>query len=59
MLLIYCFMYLYRPLLVGGSVFVFVLVCIALCPFKFCNHLGEEERAGCFTFMFFWIQCYC
>ena len=21
-----------------------------LCPFKFCNHLTEEERTGCFTF---------
>ena len=24
--------------------FVFVLVCITLCSFKFCNHLNEEER---------------
>ena len=27
--------------------FVFVLLCIALCPFYFCNHLEEEEKAGC------------
>ena len=32
--------------------FVFVLLCIILCPFKFCNHLEEEERAGCFSFVF-------
>ena len=38
---------------------VFVLVCIALCPFKFCNHLGEEEKAGCFAFIFFLMSCYC
>ena len=24
---------------------VFVLVCITLCPFSFCNHLDEEEGA--------------
>ena len=24
---------------------VFDLVCTTLCPFKFCNHLDEEERA--------------
>ena len=24
---------------------VFVLECITLCPFYFCNHLEEEERA--------------
>ena len=38
------------PLFVGvRSVFVFVLLCIYLCPFSFCNHLEEEEKAGCFT----------
>ena len=26
--------------------FLFVLLCITLCPFKFCNHLEEEEGAG-------------
>ena len=30
--------------------FVYVLLCISLCPFKFCNHLEEEERAGCIDF---------
>ena len=28
---------------------VFVLLCIALCPFYFCNHLEEEEKASCFA----------
>ena len=27
-----------------SSVLVFVLVCITLCPFHFCNHLDQEER---------------
>ena len=35
----------YFPLFGGGGyVFVFVLVCITLCPFYFCNDLAEEER---------------
>ena len=38
---------------------VFVLVCISACPFKFCNHLDEEERAGCFACIVFWMYCYC
>ena len=36
--------YMYLPLFV-----VFVLVYNTLCPFWFCNHLDEEERAGCFA----------
>ena len=31
--------------------FVFVLLCITFCPFKFYNHLEEEERVGCFAFI--------
>ena len=31
--------------------FFFVLLCISLYPFYFCNHLEEEARAGCFTFI--------
>ena len=23
--------------------------CVALCPFLFCNHLEQEEKAGCFA----------
>ena len=39
--------------------FVFVFVCITLCPFLFCNHLEEEERAGCFAFVVLRMSCYC
>ena len=38
--------------------FVFVLGCITLCPFSFCIHLEEEERAGCFAFIVLRISCY-
>ena len=24
-----------------------------------CNHLDEEERAGCFAFIVFQMSCYC
>ena len=36
--------------------FVFVLLCITLCPFLFCKHLEEEEKAGCFAIV---LQMYC
>ena len=39
--------------------FVFVLVCITLCPSLFCNHLEEEERAGCFAFIVLRLSCCC
>ena len=26
---------------------------------SFCFHLDEEERAGCFAFIVFWMSCYC
>ena len=32
------------PIVCGNSAFVFVLFCISLCPFEFCNNLEEEER---------------
>ena len=38
--------------------FAFVLLCITLCPFWFCNHLEEEERAGCFAFIVLRMSCY-
>ena len=38
--------------------FVFVLLCITLCPFSFCNHLDEEVKAGCFAFIFLQMYCY-
>ena len=42
-----------HPIGYGSSVLVFVLVCISLFPFKFCNHRDEEERAGCFVLLSF------
>ena len=45
--------------LFGGSGLVFVSVFITLCPFKFCNYLDEEKRAGNFDFIVFWMSCYC
>ena len=33
----------------GGSVLVFVLLCISLYPFLFCNHPGEEAS---------WLLCF-
>ena len=39
--------------------FVFVLVCITLCPFWFCYHPGGEGGAGCFAFVVFWVSCCC
>ena len=38
--------------------FVFVLICITLCPFQFCNHLEEEERDGYFAFIVLRMPCY-
>ena len=39
--------------------FVFVLLCITLCPFFFCIHLEEDERAGCFAFIVLLMFSYC
>ena len=36
------------PIVCGSSVFVFVSLCITLCPFFF-DHLEEEEKTGCFA----------
>ena len=41
------------PIVCEGSVLVFVLVCITLCPFLFCNYLDEVGGAGCFSFIVF------
>ena len=43
----------------GSSVFVFVLLCITFCPFQFCNHFYEKEKADYFAFIVFWMSCYC
>ena len=37
----------------------YVLLCINLCHFTFCNHLDEEKRAGCFAFFIFVLSCDC
>ena len=49
----------YLPLFVGVLFLIFVLVCITLCPFLFCNYLDEEESAGCFVLFVFLVSCYC
>ena len=37
-----------------GCYFVSSMQYPTKCPLKFCNHLDEEERAGCFTIIVFW-----
>ena len=46
-------------LLFMGVLFVFVLLCIILFPFWFCNHLEETEKAGCFAIIVLQMSCYC
>ena len=38
---------------------VFVVVALLCVLPSFCNHLNEEERAGCFVFIVFRMSCYC
>ena len=38
--------------------FVYVLLCITLCPFQFCKHLEEEEKAGCVEIFVLQMCCY-
>ena len=45
------------PIVCVGPVLVFVLVCITLGPFQFCNYL--DQRAGCCACIVFWMSCYC
>ena len=49
-------LFMYSPLFVCGgcSVFVFVLVCITLCPFSCSNHLEEED----FVFIVSHMSCH-
>ena len=54
LLLIYC---LTCFLLVVG-VLCLSLLCYALCPLKFGNHLEEEEKAGCVAIIVFQMYCY-
>ena len=37
----------------------YVLLCVTLCPFKFCNHLDGEEGDGCFTLFVFIVSRDC
>ena len=38
--------------------FAFVLSCINLCPFQFCSHLAEEQKACCFASIILQMHCY-
>ena len=38
----------------------YLLLCVTLCPFKFCNHLdGKERAAGCFALFVFLVSRDC
>ena len=39
--------------------YVYVLLCVILCPLYLCNHLDEEERAGCFALFVFLVSHDC
>ena len=43
----------------GGSVLVFVLLCISLSSFYFCEHIDEEENDSCFALIVFLMSCDC
>ena len=34
----------------------YVLLYVTLSPYKFCNHLDGEERAGCFAWFVFLVS---
>ena len=53
LLLIYCLMNI--ALLVRVPC---LFLCITLCQFEFCNHLEEEETAGCFAITVSEMHCY-
>ena len=40
------------------SAFVFALLCITLCPFQYCNHLEEKEKAVYFAIIVLQMYCY-
>ena len=46
-------------LFVGVLCFAIVLLCSMWYHFWFCNHLAEEERAGCFNLVIFFLSCGC
>ena len=37
----------------------YVLLCVALCQFYFCNHLNGEDRVGCFALFVFLVSRDC
>ena len=37
----------------------YVLLCVTLCPFKFCNNLDGVKRAGCFALFVFLVSRDC
>ena len=41
------------------SVVVLCFLCLSLCPFWFCNHLGGEEGAGCLAWFVFLVSHDC
>ena len=47
------------PIVCGGFVFVFGLLCIPFCPFWFCNHFEEEDKGGFFVFIVLQMSCDC
>ena len=55
MLLIHCLLLL--PLFVIVCAWSLFCNAVLLCPFRFCNHLAEVERAGCFTLTVFLLSC--
>ena len=55
LLLIYCLMYF--TFFVGVLCFFFTLLCITLCIFELCNHLEEEEKAGCVAIIVLQMCC--
>ena len=38
---------------------LFYVFFVTLCPFKFCNHLDGEEKAGCFALFVFLVPHDC
>ena len=48
----------YFPLFVGVLGLSLLCYWITLFPFYFCNHLEEEEKAGCFAIIVLQIYCF-
>ena len=40
------------PIVCGGS----VSVCITLCPFSFCNHIDDKEKASYFVLFLYLVS---